>query len=96
MPNEARRWLWIFLLTAASVFVTLGMACATPFAALFEASIPLPVSDWRGMSFTTTFRKPCSSRNSRARPRSRPSTSTFTFPSGSFRLCTMLTMVPTW
>jgi hypothetical protein len=22
MPNEARRWLWIFLLTAASVFVT--------------------------------------------------------------------------
>ena len=34
MPNEARRWLWILLLTAASVFVTLGMACATPFAAL--------------------------------------------------------------
>ena len=34
MPNDARRWLWIFLLTAASVFVTLGMACATPFAAL--------------------------------------------------------------
>lgn len=34
MPNEARRWLWILLLTAASVFVALGMACATPFAAL--------------------------------------------------------------
>lgn len=34
MPNEARRWLWILLLTAASVFVTLGMACVTPFAAL--------------------------------------------------------------
>jgi hypothetical protein len=34
MPTEARRWLWILLLTAASVFVTLGMACATPFAAL--------------------------------------------------------------
>ena len=34
MPNEARRWLWILLLTAASVFVTLGMACGTPFAAL--------------------------------------------------------------
>jgi hypothetical protein len=34
MPIEARRWLWILLLTAASVFVTLGMACATPFAAL--------------------------------------------------------------
>lgn len=34
MAIEARRWLWIFLLTAASVFVTLGMACATPFAAL--------------------------------------------------------------
>jgi hypothetical protein len=34
MPDEARRWLWILLLTAASVFVTLGMACATPFAAL--------------------------------------------------------------
>lgn len=34
MPSEARRWLWILLLTAASVFVTLGMACATPFAAL--------------------------------------------------------------
>lgn len=34
MPNEARRWLWILLLTGASVFVTLGMACATPFAAL--------------------------------------------------------------
>jgi hypothetical protein len=34
MPHEARRWLWILLLTAASVFVTLGMACATPFAAL--------------------------------------------------------------
>jgi hypothetical protein len=34
MPYEARRWLWILLLTAASVFVTLGMACATPFAAL--------------------------------------------------------------
>jgi hypothetical protein len=34
MPNEARRWLWILLLTAASVFVTLGMACAAPFAAL--------------------------------------------------------------
>jgi hypothetical protein len=34
MPLEARRWLWILLLTAASVFVTLGMACATPFAAL--------------------------------------------------------------
>jgi hypothetical protein len=34
MPNEARRWLWILLLTAASVFVTLGMACATPFVAL--------------------------------------------------------------
>jgi hypothetical protein len=34
MPNDARRWLWILLLTAASVFVTLGMACATPFAAL--------------------------------------------------------------
>jgi hypothetical protein len=34
MPLAARRWLWILLLTAASVFVTLGMACATPFAAL--------------------------------------------------------------
>ena len=34
MPIDARRWLWILLLTAASVFVTLGMACATPFAAL--------------------------------------------------------------
>jgi hypothetical protein len=34
MPIEARRWLWILLLTAASVFVTLGMACGTPFAAL--------------------------------------------------------------
>jgi len=34
MPSEARRWLWILLLSAASVFVTLGMACATPFAAL--------------------------------------------------------------
>jgi hypothetical protein len=34
MPIEARRWLWILLLTAASVFVTLGLACATPFAAL--------------------------------------------------------------
>jgi hypothetical protein len=34
MSTEARRWLWILLLTAASVFVTLGMACATPFAAL--------------------------------------------------------------
>ncbi|HSE05488.1 MAG TPA: hypothetical protein VLK35_15170 [Methylomirabilota bacterium] len=34
LPSEARRWLWILLLTAASVFVTLGMACATPFAAL--------------------------------------------------------------
>jgi hypothetical protein len=34
MPSEARRWLWILLLTGASVFVTLGMACATPFAAL--------------------------------------------------------------
>ena len=34
MPTEARRWLWILLLTAASVFVALGMACATPFAAL--------------------------------------------------------------
>jgi hypothetical protein len=34
MPIEARRWLWILLLTAASVFVTLGMACAMPFAAL--------------------------------------------------------------
>jgi len=34
MPIEARRWLRILLLTAASVFVTLGMACATPFAAL--------------------------------------------------------------
>jgi hypothetical protein len=34
MPTEARRWLWILLLTAASVFVTLGMACVTPFAAL--------------------------------------------------------------
>jgi len=34
MPTEARCWLWILLLTAASVFVTLGMACATPFAAL--------------------------------------------------------------
>ena len=34
MPHEARRWLWILLLAAASVFVTLGMACATPFAAL--------------------------------------------------------------
>ncbi|MGH7402746.1 MAG: hypothetical protein ACREKQ_09985 [Candidatus Rokuibacteriota bacterium] len=34
MPIEARRWFWILLLTAASVFVTLGMACATPFAAL--------------------------------------------------------------
>jgi len=34
MPTEARRWLWILLLTAASVFVTLGLACATPFAAL--------------------------------------------------------------
>lgn len=34
MPNEARRWLWILLLTAASVFITLGMACGTPFAAL--------------------------------------------------------------
>jgi hypothetical protein len=34
MPIGARRWLWILLLTAASVFVTLGMACATPFAAL--------------------------------------------------------------
>jgi hypothetical protein len=34
MPIHARRWLWILLLTAASVFVTLGMACATPFAAL--------------------------------------------------------------
>lgn len=34
MPIETRRWLWILLLTAASVFVTLGMACATPFAAL--------------------------------------------------------------
>src|SRR5258706_4908659 len=34
MPTEARRWLWILLLPAASVFVTLGMACATPFAAL--------------------------------------------------------------
>ena len=33
-PNETRRWLWILLPTAASVFVTLGMACATPFAAL--------------------------------------------------------------
>lgn len=34
MPIEARRWLWILLLTAASVFVTLGMACGTPFVAL--------------------------------------------------------------
>ena len=34
MPIEARRWLWILLLTAASVFITLGMACGTPFAAL--------------------------------------------------------------
>jgi hypothetical protein len=34
MPIEARRWLWILLLTAASAFVTLGMACGTPFAAL--------------------------------------------------------------
>jgi len=34
MPVHARRWLWILLLTAASVFVTLGMACGTPFAAL--------------------------------------------------------------
>ncbi|MGH7385638.1 MAG: hypothetical protein ACREKG_10685 [Candidatus Rokuibacteriota bacterium] len=34
MPIEARRWLWILLLTSASIFVTLGMACATPFAAL--------------------------------------------------------------
>ena len=34
MSIEARRWLWILLLTAASVFVTLGMVCATPFAAL--------------------------------------------------------------
>ena len=32
--TKTRRWLWILLLTAASVFVTLGMACATPFAAL--------------------------------------------------------------
>ena len=34
MPIEVRRWLWILLRAAASVFVTLGMACATPFAAL--------------------------------------------------------------
>jgi hypothetical protein len=34
MPIEARRRLWILLLASASVFVTLGMACATPFAAL--------------------------------------------------------------
>lgn len=34
MPDETRRWLWILLLTAASLFVTLGLACATPFAAL--------------------------------------------------------------
>lgn len=31
---EARRSLWILLVTAASIFVALGMACATPFAAL--------------------------------------------------------------
>src|SRR5437867_2560416 len=58
------------------------------------ASMPLPLSTWRGMSFTTTLKKPCSSLNSSARPRSRPSTSTFTLPSGRFRCWTMLQMVP--
>ncbi len=52
------------------------------------------LSVWRGISLQTTLKKPSCSLNSRARPRSRPSTSTFTFPSGSFRLWTMLQMVP--
>src|SRR3984893_542132 len=40
--------------------------------------------------------KPSVSTTCRILPRSMPSTSTLMFPSGSFRLCTMLTMVPTW
>src|SRR6202521_1515134 len=39
---------------------------------------------------------PSVSTTCRILPRSMPSTSTLMFPSGSFRLCTMLTMVPTW
>src|SRR5216684_3866701 len=40
--------------------------------------------------------KPSVSTTCRILPRSMPSTSTLMLPSGSFRLCTMLTMVPTW
>src|SRR6266571_441125 len=58
------------------------------------ASMPPPVSTCLGISFATTRKKPCSSLNSSARPRSRPSTSTFTLPPGSLRLWTMLQMVP--
>ncbi|WP_119460298.1 hypothetical protein [Rhodospirillaceae bacterium SYSU D60014] len=32
--HRARRWLWLGFLTAASVLFSLGLACATPFAAL--------------------------------------------------------------
>ena len=57
-------------------------------------SSPLGGSSTAGTSLTTTRSAPFSSRYSSARARSRPSTSTFTLPSGSFRLCTMLQTVP--
>jgi hypothetical protein len=34
MSTESRRWLWIVLVIAASMLLSLGLTCATPFAAL--------------------------------------------------------------
>jgi len=34
MPTESRRWLWTVLVIGASVLLSLGLTCATPFAAL--------------------------------------------------------------